>query len=182
MDNFFKFKLKSIYSFVSFIEETQTFINLLCRCIAPKSFEILVLFLKKHSLTRFNNLTELTVIDNPLKKNRFTLIMLLTSIEFNSRLLVNFIIKSLIVPSLSDIYLNANWSEREVRDMFGVYFTNNLDLRRLLTDYGFQGFPLRKDFPLTGYLEIRYDDELQRIIYEPVELSQEFRLFLVKSP
>lgn len=85
-------------------------------------------------------------------------------------------------PSITSSYLSSNWLEREIRDMFGIIFTDNLDLRRLLTDYGFTGFPLRKDFPLTGYSEVRYDDEFQRILYEPLELTQEYRAFLLSSP
>jgi NADH:ubiquinone oxidoreductase subunit C len=127
-------------------------------------------------------LTELTAYDEPSKTKRFTLVYCLLSVEYNSRLLINLRLDSNIIFSISSIYLAGNWAEREIRDMFGIIFTNNADLRRLLTDYGFTGFPLRKDFPLTGYIEVRYDDEFQRILYEPLELAQEFRVFSLNSP
>ncbi len=140
-------------------------------------------FLKLSSVTRLNTLVELTSYDIPSNSRRFTLNYFLLSVEYNYRLALNInIFQNDFVPSLFSLYPNSNWSEREVRDMFGIYFINNPDLRRLLTDYGFEGFPLRKDFPLTGYFEVRYDDGLQQILYEPVQLSQEFRLFSLSSP
>jgi len=138
---------------------------------------------KLSTLLRLSTLVELTVCDNPSNVNRFTLNLFLLSIEYNFRLAINCMFSlTQFIPTLSSVYLNSNWSEREIRDMFGVYFTNNIDLRRLLTDYGFEGFPLRKDFPLTGYFEVRYDDERQQILYEPVQLTQEFRIFALSSP
>jgi len=139
--------------------------------------------LKYTSSVRLNTLVELTAYDIPNKFNRFTLNFFLLSIEYNYRLAINLSIsQTTFVPTLFSIYPNSSWSEREIRDMFGIYFINNPDLRRLLTDYGFEGFPLRKDFPLTGYFEVRYDDEAQQILYEPVQLAQEFRVFSLSSP
>lgn len=139
-------------------------------------------FLKTSTLTRFNMLVELTAYDVPKSPQRFTLNYFLLSVEYNTRLAINVPLNSSVFASVSSIYQNSSWAERELRDMFGIFFTSNYDLRRLLTDYGFEGFPLRKDFPLTGYLEVRYDDEVQHILYEPVQLSQEFRAFSLTSP
>lgn len=139
--------------------------------------------LKYSSAFRLNTLVELTTTDFPSRRLRFTGNLFLLSIEYNYRLAININFSQAdFVPSLSSVFVNSNWSEREVRDMFGVYFSNNPDLRRLLTDYGFTGFPLRKDFPLTGFFEVRYEDEIQQILYEPVQLSQEFRIFSLNSP
>jgi NADH-quinone oxidoreductase subunit C len=139
--------------------------------------------LKYSSLLRLNTLVELTAYDVPNRTERFTLNFFLLSVEYNYRLAINLNLRQTsFVPTLHTVYPNSSWSEREVRDMFGIYFINNSDLRRLLTDYGFEGFPLRKDFPLTGYFEVRYDDEAQQILYEPVQLSQEFRVFTLSSP
>lgn len=144
---------------------------------------VLLLLLKKFTPIRQTMLTELTVYDSPFNKNRFTLVYFLLSVEYNNRICIKIPIKNnLMFESITNVFLNASWSEREVRDMYGVFFAGNGDLRRLLTDYGFEGFPLRKDFPLTGYIEVRYDDELQRILYEPVELTQEYRIFSLSSP
>jgi len=147
------------------------------------SLPLILLLLRSSSPFRLNTLTELTICDNPARKNRFTLNSFLLSVEYNFRIAINICFSlTNFVPSLSQAYINSNWSEREIRDMFGIYFVNNSDLRRLLTDYGFEGFPLRKDFPLTGYFEVRYDDERQQILYEPVQLTQEFRVFNLSSP
>lgn len=151
--------------------------------LPTNSISTLLLFLKKNTSLRQTMLTELTIYDEPLKKNRFTLVCFLLSVEYNNRIcLKTSVASNLFFDSINHIYPNSNWSEREIRDMFGIFFIGNSDLRRLLTDYSFGSFPLRKDFPLTGYTEVRYDDELQRILYEPVELAQEFRVFSIKSP
>ena len=138
----------------------------------------ILFFFKNNSLCVFNGLTDITCIDFPEKFLRFKLVYNFLSFKYKTRLRINLEISELdTVSSISSLYNGANWLEREIWDMFGVFFSNHLDLRRILTDYGFEGFPLRKDFPLMGFIEIRYDDEIKRIIYEPVELTQEFRFF-----
>jgi len=118
-----------------------------------------------------------------LKKYRFAVIYDLLSLTFNNRIRVNIFITDLtIVTSSVNVFLNANWWEREIWDLFGIYFAKHPDLRRILTDYGFEGFPLRKDFPLSGYIEVRYDENKKRIITESIELTQEFRLFSFETP
>jgi NADH:ubiquinone oxidoreductase subunit C len=143
----------------------------------------LVTFLRYSSLTRLSTLIEYTLVDVPTTSKRFRIVLFLLSTEYNYRIVVTSSIGVLdFVPSLTGLLNSSGWAEREMRDMFGIYFTDNSDLRRLLTDYGFQGFPLRKDFPLTGYTEVRYDDEKQQILYEPLQLSQEFRIFSLTNP
>ncbi len=142
-------------------------------------------FLRDHSKCQFKQLVELTAVDYSNRPNsRFEMIYCLLSHNLNSRLTVQCPVDSDLnyVPSLSDIYSSAIWSEREVFDMFGILFTNHPDLRRILTDYGFKGHPLRKDFPLTGFVEVRWDEEKKRIIEEKLELAQEFRNFDFPSP
>jgi len=144
-------------------------------------FYNLVIGLCKSSIFQAKLLNDICVIDLPEKSNRFELSYNITSIKYNFR----FFLKThtnAYIPSLSSIFKSANWIERECWDMFGVFFLNHPDLRRILTDYGFEGFPLRKDFPLTGYIEVRYDDEKSNIVYEPLEMSQEYRLFNFTSP
>ncbi len=140
------------------------------------------------SILNYNQLITLTCIDNLnlskfKKSKRFSLIYVLNQFNTTSRLLVivNFSEKQLI-SSISSIYKAANWLEREVYDLFGVFFQNHSDLRRILTDYGFQGFPLRKDFPLTGYFEIRYNEDKKYVKYQKLILMQEFRMFNLESP
>lgn len=140
-------------------------------------------YLKNHTNLQFTTLIDLTCIDNIEKKNRFCLVYNLLSYKFNFRIKVCVEISEMeTVPSIVNLYNASNWLEREVWDMFGIFFSNHPDLRRILTDYGFSGFPLRKDFPLTGYLEVRYNDEKKRIVYENLELAQEFRFFNFISP
>ena len=138
----------------------------------------------------FKILSDLVTIDWPNRKFRFEIVYNFLNINYNARLfiLLNLNENTLInyninfVNSCSLIYKSANWLERENWDMFGIFFFNHPDLRRILTDYGFEGYPLRKDFPLTGFLELRYDEEQKSIIYENVELTQEFRFFDFESP
>ena len=122
-------------------------------------------------------------MDVPTRVYRFEVIYHLLSLRYNSRVRVRTYTDELTpIDSICELYKGANWFEREVWDMFGVFFRNHPDLRRILTDYGFDGHPFRKDFPLSGYHELRYDDELQRIVQEPLELTQEFRRFTLESP
>jgi NADH:ubiquinone oxidoreductase subunit C len=126
---------------------------------------------------------DLTCIDFPNKSKRFVLVYNLMSYRFNTRLIIQTQLSELeSIPSIVAIHPCSNWLEREVWDMFGVFFSNHPDLRRILTDYGFEGFPLRKDFPLMGFVEVRYDDQKKTIVYEPVELSQQYRTFTFNNP
>ena len=144
---------------------------------------IVVYFLKMHSNCLFKVVVDITGVDNLGKSKRFSIIYNLLSIHFNNRIRLEISLNEIdFINSITNIHKGANWLEREVKDMFGIYFLNHPDLRRILTDYGFEGYPLRKDFPLSGYIELRYDDEKKRIVYEPVEISQELRTFNFKSP
>ncbi len=126
---------------------------------------------------------DLTAVDYPTREKRFDVVTHLLSPKHNRRVRVKIAAdEETPVPSLSGLFPAANWFERETYDLFGVYFSGHPDLRRLLTDYGFDGHPLRKDFPMTGYVEVRYDDEQKRVLYEPVQLTQEFRNFDFLSP
>ena len=132
---------------------------------------------------RFEVLIDLCGVDYPARLERFDVVYHLLSPRKNLRLRVKVTTdEAHPVPSLVDVFPAANWFEREAYDMYGILFSGHPDLRRLLTDYGFEGYPLRKDFPLTGYVEVRYDDEQKRVVYEPVRLNQEFRSFDFESP
>ena len=131
----------------------------------------------------FNQLIDLTAVDYPERESRFDVVYLLLSMDNNIRMrLVAAVTPGQLVPTVTHLYMAANWAEREVWDMFGIFFAGHPDLRRLLTDYGFEGHPLRKDFPLTGHVEVRYDDSQRRVVNEPVHLVQEFRDFDFLSP
>ena len=141
------------------------------------------LFLKTSSETKFRQLIDITVVDYPDKNKRFDVVYLFLSHEFNQRLVLKYsITENEVIPSLTSIFPSANWMEREVFDMYGVSFKDHPDLRRILTDYGFEGHPLRKDFPLTGHSEVRYSEDEKRVISEPVKLEQNFRNFDYESP
>ena len=132
---------------------------------------------------RFEVLVDICGVDYPERRERFDVVYHLLSPRLNQRMRLKLTTdEATPVASAVDIFAAANWYEREAYDMYGILFTGHPDLRRLLTDYGFQGFPLRKDFPLTGYVEVRYDDEKKRVVYEPVKLTQEFRNFDFESP
>jgi len=131
----------------------------------------------------FTQLIDLTAVDYPERESRFDVVYLLLSMDNNMRMrLVAAAAAGQAVPSVTGLFMAANWAEREVWDMFGIFFAGHPDLRRLLTDYGFEGHPLRKDFPLTGHVEVRYDDNQRRVVNEPVHLVQEFRDFDFLSP
>ncbi|MFM7673314.1 MAG: NADH-quinone oxidoreductase subunit C [Candidatus Fonsibacter sp.] len=143
----------------------------------------LIIFFKNHPILKFRQLVDILGVDYPTKNKRFEIIYLLLSHEINLRIVLKIQVEDgESVPSITDIFLSANWLEREVFDMYGIVFENHPDLRRILTDYEFEGFPLRKDFPLTGHTEVRYDDETKKVIYEPVKLSQAYRNFDFESP
>ena len=140
-------------------------------------------FLKDDPRCRFEQLTDLCGVDYPERDPRFDVVYHLLSLSHNCRLRLKIgVNEDQPVPSATEIYPSAGWWERETWDLYGIYFAGNPDLRRLLTDYGFDGHPLRKDFPLTGYVELRYDSEQKRVVYEPVKLTQEFRRFDFLSP
>ena len=143
----------------------------------------LLTFLRDHTNSQYKMLVDITAVDYPEREERFEVVYMLLSIKYNSRIIVKVAVDEITpIPSVETIFPNAGWYERETFDMFGIFFQENKDLRRILTDYGFEGYPLRKDFPLSGYTEVRYDDSVRRVVVEPLELTQEFRLFDFASP
>ena len=145
--------------------------------------EALIESLRDDASCRFSTLVDITAVDHPERAQRFDLVYHFLSMYRNQRIRVKVAVREdEMVPSLIAIHPSANWFEREVFDMFGILFSGHPDLRRILTDYGFRGYPLRKDFPTTGYTEVRYDEALKRVVYEPVELVQEYRQFDFMSP
>ena len=139
--------------------------------------------LKDETGGAFTQLSDITAVDFPERKQRFELIYQLLSVKWNQRVrLITSLGEGEIAPSVTALFTSANWAEREIWDMFGIFFDGHGDLRRLLTDYGFEGHPLRKDFPLTGHVEVRYDPDEGRVVYEAVELMQEYRDFDFESP
>ena len=143
----------------------------------------LIEFLRNDQTCAFSTLIDITAIDHPARVQRFDIVYHLLSMYRNQRIRVKVAVREdELVPSLTGIFPGANWYEREVFDLFGVLFSGHPDLRRILTDYGFQGYPLRKDFPTTGYVEVRWNDDEKRVVYEPVKLVQEYRQFDFLSP
>ena len=141
------------------------------------------LFIKSNENTKFRQLIDITVVDYPENTQRFKMVYLFLSHQFNQRIILTYLIsENEVIPSLTAVYPAANWMEREVFDMYGVKFKDHPDLRRILTDYGFEGHPLRKDFPLTGHTEVRYSEEQKKVIKEPVKLEQNYRNFDYESP
>jgi NADH dehydrogenase (ubiquinone) Fe-S protein 3 len=140
-------------------------------------------FLKMHTNTQFKMLIDVTAVDYPSRPKRFEIVYNLLSLQYNARIRIKTEVDEITpIESLTPLYNSANWFERETWDMFGICFLHHPDLRRILTDYGFEGHPLRKDFPLTGFIEFRYDDSKKRVISEPLEMTQEFRYFDFASP
>jgi NADH-quinone oxidoreductase subunit C len=151
--------------------------------VAPANIAGLVDFLKTDNACKFSTLVDLTAVDYPERPKRFEVVYHFLSMFQNHRIRLKMAIREdEIVPSITDVHPSANWFEREVFDMFGILFSGHPDLRRILTDYGFRGYPLRKDFPTTGYVELRYDEAQKRVVYEPVKLVQEYRQFDFMSP
>lgn len=139
--------------------------------------------LRDNANTMFKQLMDICGVDYPERAERFEVVYHLLSLVHNARVRVKVRTdEATPVPSVTEVFSTANWFEREAWDMYGILFSNHPDLRRLLTDYGFEGHPLRKDFPLTGYVELRYDEKQKRVVYEPVSLPQEFRNFDFMSP
>tara|TARA_B100000579_G_scaffold111766_1_gene89397 strand:+ start:1034 stop:1630 length:597 start_codon:yes stop_codon:yes gene_type:complete len=160
------------------IKHDQIYLN-----FNPTNLIEVLSFLKTNNQTRFRQLIDITAVDYPENLKRFKLVYLLLSHEFNFRVLLNtYINENEIVPSIVSIFPSANWMEREVFDMYGIKFKDHPDLRRILTDYNFNGHPLRKDFPLTGHNEVRYSEDKKKVIYEPVKLEQNYRDFDYQSP
>jgi NADH-quinone oxidoreductase subunit C len=156
--------------------------ELTLKCAAGDLLEVLT-FLRDDPDCRFVCFTDITAADYPEREKRFDVVYHLLSPYRNARVRVKVQVgETDDVPTAIPVFKAADWFEREVFDLFGIFFTGHPDLRRILTDYGFQGHPLRKDFPTTGYVEVRYDDEQKRVVYEPVKLVQEFRQFDYLSP
>jgi NADH dehydrogenase (ubiquinone) Fe-S protein 3 len=150
--------------------------------IPPAAVPTVFEFLKHHTAAQFKTVVDITAVDFPSRTNRFEVVYNLLSVRHNARIRVKtYASETSPVPSIANMFQGANWYERETYDMYGVFFEGHPDLRRILTDYGFEGHPLRKDFPLTGYTEVRYDEEKKRVVYEPLELTQAFRNFSAGS-
>jgi len=151
--------------------------------IHPEGVLPVISFLKEHTNGQFTSIADICGVDVPSRPYRFEVVYNLLSIRFNQRIRVRtYTDEQTPIDSICSIFPGANWYEREVWDMYGVFFANHPDLRRILTDYGFEGHPFRKDFPLSGYTECRYDDEVKRVVIEPLEMSQEFRKFELEAP
>ena len=172
-------KLKSIFTEEEVIDRRnyyEIFIN-------KKNILDTVNILKENNDLLFNQLIDITAVDYPSKDYRFELIYIFLSMTYNKRILIKIYIKEgESLDSITSVHKSSNWFERECYDLFGIEFTNHPDLRRIMTDYNFEGHPLRKDFPLTGNVEVRYDNLEKKIVYEPVKLTQEYRNFDYMSP
>jgi NADH-quinone oxidoreductase subunit C len=157
--------------------------NLLYIHLRSKFLVEAVDILKNHGSLRFRSLMDIWGVDYPNNSSRFEVNYMLLSLYLNIRVVLRLSVEEFSgVQSISSLFNSAGWLEREVWDMFGVFFFENKDLRRILTDYGFNGHPLRKDFPLSGFMEVRYDDSEKRVVYEPLEVAQEYRSFNFNSP
>ena len=162
----------------SMVKFNQLYIN-----IDIEDLSSTILYLKTNNKCKFRQLIDITAVDYPKKEKRFKIVYLLLSHENNLRLIINIHInENKAVPSVTKIFPSANWMEREIFDMYGISFQDHPDLRRILTDYGFKGYPLRKDFPLTGHSQVRYSEEKKKVISEPVKLDQDYRDFDFESP
>ena len=160
------------------VKHNQLYLNI----DSDKLVEVL-LFLKNSNSTKFRQLIDITAVDYPEESKRFKLTYLLLSHEINCRIILSYSInENELIPSITEIFPSANWMEREVFDMYGIKFKDHPDLRRILTDYNFEGYPLRKDFPLTGHNEVRYNENTKKVVYEPVKLEQNYRNFDYESP
>ncbi|MFC0246351.1 NADH-quinone oxidoreductase subunit C [Falsochrobactrum ovis] len=165
------------------VEEAKLAYGELTLTVPVTSIIPVLTFLRDDVQCQFVNLTDISGVDYPQRAKRFDVVYQLLSPRQNLRIRVKLQTdEDTLVPSAVSVFTGADWFEREAYDMYGILFSGHPDLRRILTDYGFEGHPLRKDFPLTGFVEVRYSDELKRVIYEPVELRQEFRNFDFLSP
>ena len=160
------------------IKHGQIYISINCEDLLD-----VILLLKTNKNIKFKQLIDITAVDYPENQKRFKIVYLLLSHELNQRIILSYYIdENQQIPSLTKIFPSANWMEREIFDMYGIKFTDHPDLRRILTDYGFEGYPLRKDFPLTGHTEVRYSEDKKKVVYEPVKLEQNYRNFDFESP
>ena len=160
------------------IKHNQIYIS-----IDPEDIIDVTTLLKTNVTTKFKQLIDITAVDYPENKKRFKIVYLFLSHELNQRIILNFFInENQQISTLTKIFPSANWMEREIFDMYGIKFKDHPDLRRILTDYGFKGHPLRKDFPLTGHNEVRYSEEEKKVVYENVKLEQNYRNFDYESP
>ena len=183
MNNLLDLEKKINSELTTKINDTKIKYNQLYIEIDKEDLIEVTLFLKTNKDTKFRQLIDVTVVDYPEKAQRFKIVYLFLSHEFNQRIILSYIVtEKELIPSLTSVFPSANWMEREVFDMYGVNFKDHPDLRRILTDYGFEGHPLRKDFPLTGHTEVRYSEEKKKVINEPVKLEQNYRNFDYKSP
>ena len=165
------------------IKESKILHNQLYLSINSEDLLDVILLLKTNKDTKFRQLIDITAVDYPENQRRFKIVYLLLSHEINHRIILSYFInESDQISSLTNIFPSANWMEREIFDMYGVKFNDHPDMRRILTDYGFEGHPLRKDFPLTGHNEVRYSEDEKKVIYEPVKLEQNYRNFDYESP
>ena len=162
----------------TFVKHNQVYVE-----IDREDLIDVVLFIKTNQDIKFRQLIDITVVDYPEETKRFKVVYLFLSHEYNQRIILSYFInENELISSLTSVFPSANWMEREVFDMYGVNFKDHPDLRRILTDYGFEGHPLRKDFPLTGNSEVRYSEEKKKVINEPVKLEQNYRNFDYESP
>ena len=183
MNNLLDLEKKINSELTTKINDTKIKYNQLYIEIDKEDLIEVTLFLKTNKDTKFRQLIDITVVDYPEKAQRFKIVYLFLSHEFNQRIILSYIVtEKELIPSLTSVFPSANWMEREVFDMYGVNFKDHPDLRRILTDYGFEGHPLRKDFPLTGHTEVRYSEEKKKVINEPVKLEQNYRNFDYESP
>ena len=174
------------------LETIQSNIALIGSKIVNEQIEIIIdkenlissiIFLKDNIDCQFKQLTDLAGVDYPSRKSRFEIVYHFLSFKFNFRIRVKILIEEdSSIESLTPVFPSANWFEREAFDMYGIQFTGHPDMRRILTDYGFEGYPLRKDFPLTGNVEVRYNEIEKKVVYEPVKLQQDYRNFDIQSP
>ncbi|KKK11903.1 NADH-ubiquinone oxidoreductase subunit [Aspergillus ochraceoroseus] len=161
-----------------YVQQFSVWKDELCIYVPPSGVIPVMSFLKYHTAAEFTQISDITAVDYPTRDQRFEVVYNMLSVRYNSRIRVKtYADEASPVPSVTGLFEGALWYEREVYDMFGVFFSGHPDLRRIMTDYGFDGHPLRKDFPLTGYTELRYDEEKKRIVIEPLELTQAFRNF-----
>ncbi len=183
MNNLLDLEKKINSELTTKINDTKIKYNQLYIEIDKEDLIEVTLFLKTNKDTKFRQLIDITVVDYPEKAQRFKIVYLFLSHEFNQRIILSYIVtEKELIPSLTSVFPSANWMEREVFDMYGVNFKDHPDLRRILTDYGFEGYPLRKDFPLTGHSEVRYSEENKKVVSEPVKLEQNYRNFDYESP
>ncbi|RLV90060.1 putative NADH-ubiquinone oxidoreductase 30.4 kDa subunit mitochondrial [Spathaspora sp. JA1] len=177
-----KFGTYIITCLPKFVQQFSVWKDELTIYVAPSALRPVMVFLKNHTAAQFKSCMDVTAADYPSRTNRFDVVYNLLSVRHNSRIRVKtYANETSSVPSLVPIFQGTNWFERETYDLFGIFFEGHPDLRRIMTDYGFEGHPLRKDFPTTGYTEVRYDEEKKRIVYEPLELTQAWRNFSVGS-